>query len=64
MSHSGGDTYIDFFSLSTKAVRSILKLEKPSAPWVGSMPVSSDGRWMLYPQLDESSSNLMMIENW
>jgi hypothetical protein len=28
------------------------------------MPVSPDGRWMLFPQVDEQSSNLMMIENW
>jgi len=32
--------------------------------WIGGMPVSSDGRWLFFPQLDEQSSNLMMIENW
>ena len=64
MSHSSGNTYIDFFDLPTNAVRRILKLEKPPATWIGSMPVSSDGKWMLYPQMDGSSSNLMMTENW
>jgi hypothetical protein len=24
----------------------------------------TDGRWLFFPQLDEQSSNLMMIENW
>jgi len=26
--------------------------------------VSSDGTWLLYPQLDDSSSDLMMVKNW
>jgi hypothetical protein len=26
--------------------------------------ISSDGKWLLYSQLDGSSSDLMMIENW
>jgi hypothetical protein len=28
------------------------------------MPVSSDGKWLLFPQVDQQSSNLMLIENW
>jgi Tol biopolymer transport system component len=64
MSHTSSNTYIDFFDVSSKSVRRILKLEKPTAFWIGAMPVSSDGKWMLYPQLDESSSNLMMIDHW
>jgi len=40
------------------------ELEKPVPGWIGGMPVSSDGRWLFLPQLDEQSSNLMMIENW
>ncbi len=40
------------------------ELERPVPGWIGGMPVSSDGRWLFFPQLDEQSSNLMMIENW
>src|SRR5262252_2152804 len=32
--------------------------------WVGELPVSNDGKWLLFPQRDEISSDLMMIENW
>jgi len=28
------------------------------------MPVSRDGKFMLYPQVDQASSDLMLIENW
>jgi hypothetical protein len=31
---------------------------------MGGLPVSSDGKWMLFSQLDEQSSDLVMIENW
>jgi hypothetical protein len=33
----------------------------PQSRW---LPVSSDGKWLLFSQLDEQSSDLMMIENW
>jgi hypothetical protein len=32
--------------------------------WMGSLPISPDGRWMLFAQMDEFSSDLMMVENW
>ena len=64
MSHSGGKTAIEFFDLKTANVHRVYESEKPAPGWIGGMPVSSDGRWLLYPQLDEQSSNLMMIENW
>jgi hypothetical protein len=64
MSHSGGKDAIEFFDLKTEKVRRVYELEKPAGGWIGAMPVSSNGRWMLFPQMDEQSSNLMMIENW
>jgi hypothetical protein len=35
-------------------------------PWayVGGLPVSSDVKWLLFPQVDDQSSDLMLIENW
>ena len=64
MSHSGDKAAIDFFDLATEKVRRIYELEKPPPLWIGGMPVSSDGKWLLFPQVDQQSSNLMMIENW
>jgi hypothetical protein len=42
----------------------VCSLEKSPPAWIDGMPVSSDGKWLLFPQVDEQSSNLMMIENW
>lgn len=55
---------IDFLDLNTRKTRQVFALEKPPPEWMGGMPVSSDGKWLLYPQVDETSSDLMMIENW
>ena len=64
MSHFGGKSAIEYFDLKTEKVRRVYELEKPAPGWIGAMAVSSDGRWMLFPQMDEQSSNLMLIENW
>jgi len=55
---------IDFFDLSTQKIRRAFVPEKPVYPWIGGLPVSSDGKWLLFPQLDEMISDVMMIENW
>jgi WD40-like Beta Propeller Repeat len=64
MSHFGDKAAIEFFDLKTEKVRRVYELEKPAPLWIGGMPVSSDGRWLFFPQIDEQSSNLMLIENW
>jgi len=33
----------------------------PAGRW---NPVSDDGHWLLFPQKDERSSELMLIEHW
>jgi Tol biopolymer transport system component/DNA-binding winged helix-turn-helix (wHTH) protein len=55
---------IDFLDLSTKKVRPVFSPEKGRANWMGGLSVSPDGRWLLYSQMDELSSDLMMVENW
>ena len=64
MNHSGAKDAIEIFDLKTEKVSRVYELEKPAPGWIGGMPVSSDGRWLFFPQVDEQSSNLMMIENW
>jgi Tol biopolymer transport system component/DNA-binding winged helix-turn-helix (wHTH) protein len=56
---------VAFFDLNTKTVRPIYMLEKPLGDeWMGGLPVSSDGKWLLFAQVDEQSSDLMLVENW
>jgi len=59
-----GKTELCFFDLETKTVRRLFVLDMPTPHWMGEMAVSSDGTWLLYPQLDDSSSDLIMVKNW
>ncbi len=64
LSHANGKTMINLFDLQTRQIRPIFTLEKPTPDWIGGMPVSRDGKFMLYPQVDSAFSDLMMIGNW
>ncbi len=64
LSHASGRTVINLFDLQTRKVRPIFTLEKPTPIWIGGMPVSKDGKFMLIPQVDQQSSDIMLIENW
>jgi len=64
LSHPDNKTIINFFDLQTRKVQPIFTLEKPTPIWIGGMPVSKDGKFMLFPQVDQASSDLMLIENW
>jgi Tol biopolymer transport system component/DNA-binding winged helix-turn-helix (wHTH) protein len=63
MSHENGKTTIELYDTKTQKVSPVFSLEKPPPYWIGAMPVSPDGKWMLFPQVDGHSSNLMMVEN-
>ena len=56
---------VKFFDLKSRTTRVIYVMEK-DPPWIyiGGLPVSSDRKWLLFPQVDEQSSDLMLIENW
>jgi Tol biopolymer transport system component len=64
LSHTNGKTMINLFDLKSRQTQSIFTLEKSTPQWIGGMPVSRDGKLMLYPQVDSASSDLMMIGNW
>ena len=55
---------VDFFDFNRHNVRMVFTLEKSLPGWSGAVSISGDGKWLLYPQLDGSSRDLMMIENW
>jgi Tol biopolymer transport system component/DNA-binding winged helix-turn-helix (wHTH) protein len=63
MSHENGKTTIELYDTRTQRIRPIFTLERSTPYWVGAMPVSPDGKWMLFPQVDGHSGNLMMVEN-
>jgi eukaryotic-like serine/threonine-protein kinase len=58
----GQATSIDFFDFSTGAPRTLAVLQKPTAGY--GVSVSPDGRWLLYSQLDQSGSELMLVEDF
>ena len=64
LSHVAGKTMINLFDLQSRQTRPIFTLEKPTPGWIGGMPVSKDGKFMLYPQVDSASSDIMIIGNW
>jgi hypothetical protein len=61
---SGTAGKIKFFDIATGKTISILALEKP-VPHHGGLAVSSDGKSLLFGQLDESSdSYIMLVKNF
>jgi len=54
------DYTIEFFSFSNQQVRTVARLEKP--PFLG-LTVSPDGRRLLYTQIDQSGTDLMLVED-
>jgi Tol biopolymer transport system component len=62
--YKDGNAEIDFLDLPTSRVRRIGTLDKPPAPWLGGLSVSPDGKWFLYSRIDETASDLMLVENF
>ena len=59
-----GTAEIDFLDLDTSRIRRVYTLDKPPAPWLGGLSVSPDRRWLLYSRIDETASDLMLVENF
>ena len=55
---------IEFFSFATGDVRLVAILERPVYPRIWGFAVSPDRRWILYTQIDQSSSDIMLMENF
>jgi hypothetical protein len=55
---------IEFFSFATRQVRQIFVMEKEAAQWNPGFAISPDGRWMLYTQVDQNDSNIMLVDNF
>ena len=55
-----------FYSFATKQSKPVMTLDVPRQPrWFdGGMSVSSDGKWLLYAQMDQIGSDIMLMENF
>ena len=58
---SAGRYSIQFFNFATKKIRSLSTIEGPIDAYLS---VSPDGRWILYSQIDQLGSDLMLVENF
>jgi Tol biopolymer transport system component/DNA-binding winged helix-turn-helix (wHTH) protein len=55
---------IEFFSFATGQLKLVAKLEKPIPHNVPGLTVSPDGRWLLWSQLDQEGSDIILVENF
>jgi Tol biopolymer transport system component len=59
--HSGDDRYIRFFQFSTRESHPVATVNRPFR--LG-MSVSPDGRFLTFDQVDESGSDLMLVQDF
>ena len=55
---------IEFFSFETNRLTRIATIEKEPINTASNLAISPDGRWILYTQLDQSDSDIMLMENF
>ena len=54
---------IEFFDFDTREVKRIWETEASIHQSFG-IAVSTDGKWLLYTQVDQSGSDIMLVENF
>lgn len=64
VSDRDGKSTIYFLDVATRKMHEVFQMDKNPPIYMGGLSLSSDGRWLLFAQRDEISSDLMMIENW
>src|SRR5258705_2981651 len=55
---------IEFFSFATRRITRIALLEREPLQWFSNLPISPDGRWIVYTQLDQGGNDIMLVENF
>ena len=55
---------IEFFSFATNRVTEITGPQKKASLGRGGLAVAPDARWVLYPQDDQTTSDIMLVENF
>jgi eukaryotic-like serine/threonine-protein kinase len=61
---ASSETVIEFFNLATGKTALVATTEKRLARVVPSLAVSPDGKRLLYTQIDQQGSDLMMVQNF
>src|SRR5262249_35831471 len=57
----GNTSSIRFLSFDTNTTSTIATFQKPLGEGLAASP---DGKWLLYTQIDQSGSELMLVENF
>ena len=55
---------ISFYNFDTQVVTRIGTVDKPLYTRDGALSVSTDGQWVLYPEIDHWESHIMLVENF
>ncbi|HAF25513.1 MAG TPA: hypothetical protein DCK93_21830, partial [Blastocatellia bacterium] len=55
---------IEFFSFATHKVTPVATLDKPISRSDSGLAISPDRRWLLFSQMDQSGSDIMLVENF
>lgn len=61
LSAPAGTSQIEYLDLVTRKRRLIYTLPKRALDWIGGLAVSSDGKWLLFSQVDEQRADLYLL---
>jgi Tol biopolymer transport system component len=61
LSAPAGTSQIEYLDLVTRKRRLIYTLPKHALDWIGGLAVSSDGKWLLFSQVDEQKADLYLL---
>jgi len=61
---NGDKPKIEFFDFATRQVSDVWTMEKPALTSDGGLAVSPDGQWLLFTQLNNSGSDIMLVNDF
>ncbi len=62
--HENRNVELRFFDLQRRTIRKVDSLGKDNLGWIGSLALSSDGKTLYYPHVDQQTSDLVAIDGW